>query len=309
MKNFMDMDIGDEIDDALALYFAMTQGYEIVGVTTVFRNTLQRARMAKKLLKTYGGGYESVPVFAGFGSAPNGPHQDWPDIPHWTQDLLSPAYAPEGEDPEQAVDFLLSCCRQYGKDLILIAIGPFTNIARALEKDPLAIQNIGQVVIMGGAYFRQYADWNVMCDASGAAQMFRGLRNLHCLGADVTHQLDVSEADTARLLAFPGQSAAREYLGQLLNLWKEKQPYPYPLVLHDPLAVYYVSHPEVCEMTPVRVAVLTEGFGKGLTLNVDAYRKAAMNPAYTDFDFDHRVLAAQSVRRSLLMEAFLESLL
>ena len=68
LKILLDTDIGDEIDDALALYFAMRQGLEIVGITTVFKNTDERARITKRLLKLYGKGYETVPVFAGHGT-------------------------------------------------------------------------------------------------------------------------------------------------------------------------------------------------------------------------------------------------
>jgi tRNA A37 methylthiotransferase MiaB len=48
----IDTDIGDDIDDAFALLLAMKLNFEIVGITTVFENTDQRARIAKKLLKS-----------------------------------------------------------------------------------------------------------------------------------------------------------------------------------------------------------------------------------------------------------------
>jgi purine nucleosidase/pyrimidine-specific ribonucleoside hydrolase len=48
-KIIIDMDIGDDIDDAIALYAAMRQKFEIVGITTVFQNTQDRARQAKKI--------------------------------------------------------------------------------------------------------------------------------------------------------------------------------------------------------------------------------------------------------------------
>lgn len=47
MKIIFDTDIGDDIDDALALDLALKLGYEIIGVTTVFKNTEFRARIAK----------------------------------------------------------------------------------------------------------------------------------------------------------------------------------------------------------------------------------------------------------------------
>jgi purine nucleosidase/pyrimidine-specific ribonucleoside hydrolase len=47
MKVIIDMDIGDDIDDAIALYAAMRQEFDIIGITTVFRNTMDRARKKK----------------------------------------------------------------------------------------------------------------------------------------------------------------------------------------------------------------------------------------------------------------------
>jgi len=48
-KLLIDTDIGDDIDDLFALYFALRKNIEIVGVTTVFKDTVQRAKMVKKL--------------------------------------------------------------------------------------------------------------------------------------------------------------------------------------------------------------------------------------------------------------------
>ena len=68
IKVIIDTDIGDDIDDAFALLFAMKLNYDIIGITTVFQNTAERARMTKKLLSVYGKGYENVPVYAGYGT-------------------------------------------------------------------------------------------------------------------------------------------------------------------------------------------------------------------------------------------------
>ena len=188
-KILIDTDIGDDIDDAFALLAAMAGGFEIVGVTTVFRDTDARARMAKKLLRAFGHGYENVPVYAGCSTYTRDKETNTEHMCRFEEDLSEDALAPENTDPEAAVDFLLDCCRRYGKDLSVLAIGPFCNIARALEKDPDALNAADQVVIMGGAYFKQYADWNVMCDVPAAELMFRSLPNLYCIGADVTHLL------------------------------------------------------------------------------------------------------------------------
>jgi inosine-uridine nucleoside N-ribohydrolase len=111
------------------------------------------------------------------------------------------------------------------------------------------------------------------------------------------------------LLTIPGATPAAELIRQWLVLWEKQRKFPYPLMLHDPLAVYYAACPQVCRMVPASVVVLTEGYGRGMTLNVDAYRKAPMNPAYRDFSWDKKVMAAESVCREDMMAAFMACLL
>ena len=59
-KVIIDTDIGDDIDDTLALYLAMQMDFDIIGITTVFGDTEKRARLAKKLMTLYGGKYALV---------------------------------------------------------------------------------------------------------------------------------------------------------------------------------------------------------------------------------------------------------
>jgi purine nucleosidase/pyrimidine-specific ribonucleoside hydrolase len=155
LKLLIDTDLGDEIDDALALYFAMKKGFEMVGITTVFQNTAERARIAKRLLKLYGNGYEAVPVFVGHGTPLAEREREYGHTCHYTSELEKEEYAPDGDG---AVDFIIEQCKKWGKELVVVAIGPFTNIAKVIEKDSAALGLAKKVVIMGGAFFKQYAD-------------------------------------------------------------------------------------------------------------------------------------------------------
>ena len=298
-KILIDTDIGDDIDDAIALYAAMRQDFEIVGVTTVFLNTLQRARMVKKLMCEYGRGYEQVPIFAGHGTPLCAAAQEYPTIPHYTQELEDERYTPNGTTPDEAVDFIIDACHRYQKELTVVAIGPFTNLARVIQKDPEALNLVSRVVIMGGAYFRQYADWNVLCDAHAAQVMFGGIDRLECLGADVTHQAIGEEALYQNLLDYQGSEPAHRYLWELCRLWRVDRPRA-RLVLHDPLVIYYLNDPLLCEMQEAHVAVLTSGYARGMTLNVEAYAKRKYNTAYADFCDDRVARVAKSVELSRL---------
>ena len=304
VKLLIDTDIGDEIDDAMALYFAMSQGFELVGITTVFKNTDERARIAKRLLKLYGRGYENIPVLAGHGTPIGEKAVEYAHTCHYHDAISSDEYAPDG-DADAAVDFIIECCERYGEELCIVAIGPFTNIARAIERNAQAVNNAGKVVIMGGAYYRQYADWNVMCDARAADIMFRSLKNLECVGADVTHKTVLCRDEHEVMLNCKNDAAAIE-IAELIRLWSVVNPDRYP-TLHDPLAVYYAVHPDVCEVEKQRIAVLTEGYAKGLTLNLDAYNKAYMNPACDSLDKAHTVIVAKKIDAKKFIDIFIHS--
>ena len=303
IKLLIDTDIGDEIDDAMALYFAMKEGFELVGITTVFKNTDERARITKRLLKLYGNGYESVPVYAGHGTPIAEKECEYPHTCHFHEALASDEYAPDG-DEVAAIDFIIDACERYGEELAIVAIGPFTNIARAIEKNPEALNKAGKVVIMGGAYYRQYADWNVMCDVEAADIMFKGLKNLECVGADVTHQTLLCREEHEAMLNCKNDDAALE-IAELIRLWSVVNPDRYP-TLHDPLAVYYAVHPEVCEVEAQRIAVLTDGYARGLTLNIDAYNKSYMNPACDAIDKSRTALVAKKINAREFIDRFIK---
>ena len=304
-KIIIDTDIGDDIDDAIALYTAMHQEFEIIGVTTVFRNTIDRARQAKKLMKAYGHGYEHVPVYAGYGEALDARPRAWDHIPHYTPDLEADEYAPDGTNPEDAVDFIIASCKKYQKDLTVVAIGAFTNIAHVIRKDPEALRLVSSVTIMGGAYLKQYADWNVTCDVNAADIMFCSLDHLKCIGADVTHLMIGEEALYDNLLNYQGSEPGHLYLTTLCHLWRGNRATA-PLLLHDPLVIYYLADPALCHMQSASIIVLTDGYAKGLTLNVNAYGKKRYHPdIYANFDENHKAEIAVSAQQDAFNAAIL----
>ena len=304
-KLIIDTDIGDEIDDALALYYAMQKEAEIVGITTVFKNTDERARISKRILSLYGNGYEKVPVFAGCGTPLAEEKVESPHTCHYHTLLDADKYAPDGNG-DDAVNFIIDACRKYGKELVIVAIGPFTNIAKVIKKDPSALGLASKVVIMGGAYYKQYADWNVMCDVEAAEIMFENLDNLHCVGADVTHRLLLSREQHESVLNCQKDAAALE-IAELIKLWSIKNPDRYP-TLHDPLAIEYALDERVCDVEVARVKVITAGEARGMTLNVDSYNKDYMNDFYSGKKINS-VTVARDIDARNFIESFINKFL
>ncbi len=303
-KFIIDTDIGDEIDDALALVYAMKKGIDIVGITTVYQNTDERARIAKRLISLYGKGYEKVPVFAGIGTPLADKKKEYPHTTHCNSSLLSNDHAPDG-DADAAVDFIINSCEKYGKELTVIAIGAFTNIAKVIEKAPEALGKAEKIVIMGGAYYKQYADWNVMCDTEAADIMFSSLDNLECVGADVTHRLELAESELSYFLNYKGDDACTKEISCLFRLWRQSVKDRNP-ALHDPLAVEYAINTDVCKTERARVKVITDGYARGLTFNVDAYGKASMNPFYADIASIRQVTVAKDIDAKTFIEDFMK---
>ena len=261
-KYILDTDIGDDIDDAFALDLALKLGIDLVCVTTVFRNTVQRAAIAKKLLSLHG---RDIPVYAGMGETLDGENEKFP-LCQWTDDLT--AYMPTNSSPEEAVDAILEAARTYGKDLRILAIGPLTNVALALRKDREAMLATGGIVMMGGDYVNHYSEWNIRCDLTAAKEVFDSGIKIVAFGHEVTSLAKLSEEEQDYAFSMH-QDAAHAYLAELSRLWVKSKPPRWRIVLHDAMVVRFVAEPQFCKLQSARVAVETAGtYTYGMTVNL-----------------------------------------
>lgn len=293
IKILIDTDIGDDIDDSLAIGLAlkMEKEFSLIGVTTVFMDTKYRAKIVRNYIDAFG--YNAVPIYAGY-SVENGSHPL--DLTKtFGKDLITDFAV--NENPEDAIDFIIDSCYKYKKELTLIAIGPFTNIAKVIKKDKNALKQINKVVIMGGAFYKQYSDWNVFCDPTSAKVMFENLDNLFAYGADVTHKLPLSEKQEKLLLNYNGENKGVKLLVKHINAWQnagEKAWGGKPkLTLHDPLAVYSAFSDKFTENEKVPVLVIDNGAMKGFTFNQKAYTKSHLNDFYKDNKLNEVVVAKE----------------
>ncbi len=226
----LDTDIGDDIDDALALAVALNSPeVELVGVTTVFRDAGRRAILARRLLELMN--RDDVPVFAGC-SQPLLP--DWSNFPGGQ--AVGRQFETLGPDDKwnatrHAVDFLIQTARSFAaqnRKLTIVTIGALTNLALAFQLAPEITQHC-RVAMMGGQWSEDFAEWNILCDPEAAAMVFRSGADLTMVGLDVTLRCVLSKEQEAMFSASPHSHA--RFLGQLIELWGHQ------VTLHDPLTI------------------------------------------------------------------------
>ena len=98
------------------------------------------------------------------------------------------------EEEKNAVDFLVETATEHPGEITLFAIGPCTNIAKAIRKDPEFPKKIKQLIIMGGAKYTgnmsPVAEYNFWADPLAAKEVLNaGFQDAVMIGLDVTNKI------------------------------------------------------------------------------------------------------------------------
>jgi purine nucleosidase len=247
-KVIFDTDIGDDVDDAYALALVCaTPNFRILGVTTAFGQTKERAEVAAKLLKALG--RTDIPVYAGRrGEAKIQRQYDW-----------AKGYTSRSIKTVDAVTFMKREIERSPGEITLLAVGPLTNVGDLLTKHPEVRSKIKRVVIMGGAIHVGYneagppvAEWNIKCDPAAARALFTSGVHVTMAGLESTTMLKLDKERQKRLFAYgtPGTDA----LAALTALWGNEIP-----TLFDPMAVAWAGGNRFADSEEVHVVVEDDG--------------------------------------------------
>jgi purine nucleosidase len=147
----LDADIGTDVDDALALTFAVrSPEIDILAVTTVGVDVRLRGRIARNLLRVLG--RDEIPVAAGCDRRLDG--KEFRPMP-----ISSARGFVENEQDglplqeQHAVDLIIELLQAADTKITLVLIGPVTNAAMALKRCPQIRDKIERFVVMGGSIY------------------------------------------------------------------------------------------------------------------------------------------------------------
>lgn len=289
----LDTDIGDDIDDAFALYLLLQEKRaKLLGVTTVFRNARQRAKMASFLISTF---KKKVPVYAGCDEPLIAKVKNLipPEIQaKETKDKFGKYYIPQFmgfmEDAhieeKHAVDFIIESIHKYPQEVTIFGIGPLTNIAMAIRKDPSIVPLIKEIRIMGGDPTNiNIKEWNIFCDPEAAHIVFDTKVPIYEVGLNVTLKCQLTQEYRDILTNIHDDRFT--LLTKMMEKWFKHYEFTIP-VMHDPLAVATMFG-DFCEFEKLPLTVGLENEKRALTycdkigndvysakkVNVDAFFK------------------------------------
>ena len=254
----IDTDIGDDIDDAMAVGLALSSPeLKILGITAAWGDTALRARLLDRLLSDAGRG--DIPVAAGIEKTKAGAGAF--TQAKWAE--REPTKAHPG-----AVDFILNQIKAHPGEVTLIGIAPLTNVAAALESDPATFKKLKRIVLMGGSIHRGYddlgygpshgpdAEYNIAMDVPAAQAVFGSGVPIYLMPLDST-QLKLDEVK--RRLLFTGSTPLTDDLTLLYQLWSRGTSQQTP-TMFDAVAVVYAIDAAQCPATPMRVGIDAKGF-------------------------------------------------
>lgn len=266
-KIIIDTDPGQDDAVAILLALASPEDVTVLGITCVAGNVPLplTERNARKVCELAGRG--DVKVFAGCDRPLRRPLVT-AEYVHGKTGLDGIAL-PEPAIPLQpghAVDFLIDTLRsEAAGSVTLVPIGPLTNIATAMQRAPDIIGRIGQIVLMGGAYFEvgnvtPAAEFNIYVDPEAADIVFRSGVDLVVMPLDVTHKALTTRARVEAFRALPGK------VGPAVASWTDfferfdKAKYGSEgAPLHDPCTIAWLIRPDLFSGRRVNVEIETEG--------------------------------------------------
>lgn len=292
-KIILDVDCG--VDDALAIILAMhSQELEVLAITTVSGNT-HVDHCTKNVLRVLSVlGSENPPLVARGEDRPLVKEARFAASVHGNDGLgdLGDDYYPPLDwgllSSESAVELLPKLILEHPGEVTLVATGPLTNLAKAIQAQPTTMSQTKEIVIMGGAVKEsgnipplKAAEFNVYADPDALDVVLGFCAPVTLVPLDVTHKTKLLRDRAEReLSAGPGTVAqfALDCNRKYMDYHRDDEGMD-GAYLHDPLAVGVVIDPSLVRLEPMRIYVETkDGMTRGMTVAFGGNSKVRMPP-------------------------------
>ncbi|MEM7343113.1 MAG: nucleoside hydrolase [Chloroflexota bacterium] len=272
-KIIIDTDPG--VDDAMAILFALASpDLELVGLTSIFGNVTTDLATQNALRLVEFVGRPDIPVAHGANRPLSIPLMEIADFVHGADGFGNTNQpAPQGQAvDEPAAQFIVETIMSNPGAITLVPVGPLTNIALALALEPRIVDNVANVVIMGGAAtvngnVNPAAEANIFHDPHAADLVFGANWPVTMVGLDVTETTVMTDAYLDALKATGTATCTFIYdISRFYREFHHQVGFNAGLQTHDPSAVACVIDPTLFTMQKGAVRVITDGIAMGQTL-------------------------------------------
>lgn len=270
MKRKIIIDTDPGHDDAMALMLAVQSGeFDIKAVTTVcgnstIENTTRNARYVLDLLKK-----KELSIYSGASK---------PLKRKLIQAVVHGKSGLEGIDPtndafltNDAVNKIIALIKKNPFEITLVTLGPLTNIASAILKNPSAMKKVKEIVSMGGAIKvsgnkNRVAEFNMFVDPEAAQIVMDFPVKKTFVPLDACNHVQMSLKDFMairnKILKTAILKMIRPYIRNI-----EKDTGINAALMYDPLTVFYLLSPTSCTVDGYSIQVETKGkFTRGMTV-------------------------------------------
>ena len=285
-KHRIIIDTDPGIDDAMAILLALaTPEVKIEGLTIVHGNCSLKQGTENALSILEQAQCTDVPVVVGHELPLVQPSLLAPET-HGNTGMGYAKFPPRQTHPIQqhAVDFMIEKIMESPGEITLVPIGPLTNIAAAIRREPRIVEAVKDVIVMGGAIRHEgnttpLAEFNTYVDPHAAHIVYHSGMPITLVPLDVTYRCILTPADVARLLKIdsPISRLVADSTRFYMEFHDEYQQID-GCVINDPLALALVFAPELVTTEELYVDVdIAGGVSMGNTF-ADFYRMSKKSP-------------------------------
>lgn len=261
------LDTDPGVDDALALFLALSSPeIQLEAITTVSGNVNieQTTHNALSLLTLVG--RTDIPVARGSSHPLMRPPLHATHV-HGEQGLGQAILPPPRIQPveQHAIDLIIEKVLSNPGEITLVAIGPLTNLALAIRREPRIVQLVREVVLMGGALrtpgnVTPNAEFNIYADPHAAHIVLHAGWPIKMVSLDTTNRTPFTRSQAYAFAQ--GESPVKTCIYQMFDHYFSTYTALYGVKdfhMHDPLCLAAVFQPDLITWQPVYVDVELNG--------------------------------------------------